>query len=284
MIRAALTQTVSVPASRTDLRGVARANVTHHLELLEAAVERGARLVCFGELFPAPYFALEEDPLWLGFAEDAEEGETISRVREAAAKHGAVVVAPIFELDRSGERFNTAVVIDERGRILGKYRKAHIPCGANEQGSFHETFYYSRSNGAPFFPVFRTSFGNLGVAICYDRHFEGVMASLAANGAQIVLVPSVTFGAKSRRMWHLEFPVDAARHNLFIGGSNRKGAEPPWNQPYFGESYFAGPDGVLPELSDHPELAIADVDLRRLAKDDPSGWNLPRDTRPDIYE
>ncbi|HRB11906.1 MAG TPA: nitrilase-related carbon-nitrogen hydrolase, partial [Vicinamibacteria bacterium] len=135
-----------------------------------------------------------------------------------------------------------------------------------------------------FFPVFETRLVRLGVAICYDRHFEGVMSALAGNGAELVLSPAVTFGEKSRRMWDLEFPVDAARHNLYIGGSNRRGVEPPWTQEYFGASYFAGPGGVLPRIpSPTDELVIADLDLDVLRGPDPSGWNLPRDRRPTIY-
>ena len=77
--------------------------------------------------------------------------------------------------------------------------------------------------------------------------------------------------------------MDAARHNLFIGGSNRKGSEPPWGQPYFGESHFAGPNGALRDVSTHANLVIADLDLGELRSTDPSGWNLPRDIRHDIY-
>ena len=306
MVRLALTQTANVyphmPASVAELhalRGklddVRRANVEHHVALLEEAARQGARAVGMGELFPAPYFALGSDPMWIPLAEDALDGPTITAVRAAAKRLGLIVVAPIYELDAaSGKRFNTAVVVDEHGEVLGTYRKTHIPYGANEQGSFHENLYYERSDGQnllgpanvsknPFFPVFETAVGRVGVAICYDRHFEGVMGALAREGAQIVLSPAVTFGQKSRRMWDHEFEVDAARHNLFIGGSNRKGVEPPWNQPYFGESHFVGPNGRAADVSANPELVIADLDLGELEAGDPSGWNLPRDIRYDIY-
>jgi N-carbamoylputrescine amidase len=305
LVRAAMTQTVNaylrMPATTAELHTLTgslddmrRANVDHHLALLEEAARQGARVVGLGELFPAPYFALGRDPMWLALAEDAERGETVRAMRDAARRLSLVVIAPIYELDPSGKRFNTAVVIDERGEILGTYKKAHIPEGANEQGSFHEGFYYDRSDGKnrlgpanvsnnPFFPVFATSVGRVGVAICYDRHFEGVMSALSRGGAEIVFSPAVTFGKKSNRMWHLEFPVDAARHNLFIGGSNRKGIEPPWNQAYFGESYFVGPNGGAPDISTHPELVIADLDLAELSSADPSGWNLLRDMRKDVY-
>ncbi|MFI5362768.1 MAG: nitrilase-related carbon-nitrogen hydrolase [Elusimicrobiota bacterium] len=307
-IRAAMTQTVNafkdMPERVEELDGlqsrledIRRANVDHHLELIEAASVAGCSVVCLGELFAAPYFALRKDPMWREMAEDAAHGPTVTALRRVAAERRIVVVAPLYELDAAtGRRFNTAVVIESDGVVLGKYRKTHIPCGANEQGEFAETFYYGRGEVPqnaesakilgenPYFPVFKTSIGNVGVAICYDRHFEGVVAALARAGAELVFSPAVTFGAKSRRLWEEEFLVDACRHRLIIGGSNRNGMEKPWNQSYFGGSYFAGPDGEkLENISARPELVIADLDLDALKRPDPSGWNLKRDVRPDIY-
>ena len=73
-----------------------------------------------------------------------------------------------------------------------------------------------------------------------------------------------------------------ARHRVYIGGSNRRGAEQPWNVHYFGESFFCGPDDVLPNRSDEPDLVIADLDVDALAGTDPSGWNFSRDRRSDL--
>jgi len=305
-IRVALSETCNVfadmPSSVAELSQLTdrldelrTANLRHHVDLIRRASEAGAALIGLGELFAAPYFALEAQPMWLALAEDALTGPTVTALRDVARAHAIIVVAPIYELDaETDKRFNTAVVIDEKGEILGKYRKTHIPAGSNEQGEFCETFYYGRSDGNlgewpanissnPFFPVFQTSCCRLGVAICYDRHFEGVMQQLAANGAELVVCPAVTFGAKSRRMWEIEFPVEAARHNVFIAGSNRRGAEPPWNQEYFGGSYFTGPNGRLEPRDSADELVVADLDLALLSGADPSGWDLERDLRPEIY-
>ena len=304
--RVAMTQTVNaygaMPEKIEDLASLAphledvrRANVDHHLELLAAAASVGVRAIGLGELFTGPYFALHDDPMWTGLAEDAWDGPTVRALRAAAKQHAMVVVAPIYELDPlSGRRFNTAVVIDADGTVLGSYRKTHIPHGTNEQGSFYEQLYYDRSDGKnrvsgsdvatnPFFPVLTTAIGRIGVAICYDRHFDGVMLSLALEGAELVFCPAVTFGSKSQRMWPLEFAVDAARHNLFIGGSNRKGIESPWNQPFFGDSHFVGPNGPAEDQSTHPNLIISDLDFGELSAPDPSGWDFPRDIRHEIY-
>lgn len=307
VVRAAVTETINhfgpMPKSADELESLAgrldevrAANVEHHVELLSHAAKHGVQVVGLGELFAGPYFALEQREFWRGLAEDWRTGPTVKRMREIAHALKLVIVAPIYELDAdSGQRFNTAVLIESDGTLLGRYRKAHIPAGTNEQASFCETFYYDPSDGAPnattsanvatnpFFPVFETSVGRIGVAICYDRHFEGVMASLAAGGAELVFNPAVTFGAQSQRLWTQESAVDAARHNLIIAASNRRGAELPWSVEYFGESHFVGPTGRLPTIDVHPSLIIADIDLGALEAGDGSGWDRARDARPEAY-
>jgi N-carbamoylputrescine amidase len=267
------------------LEDVRRANVEHHLQLIERASARGVSIIGLGELFPAPYFAINKNAMWHVLAESAEDGPTIRALCAAAAKRSIAIVAPIYERDEKlNARFNTAVVIGPGGRVLGKYRKTHIPQGKNEQGEFNEPFYFGPAAGmSDYFPVFELPGARVGVTICYDRHFEGVVRSLAAKGAELIFSPAVTFGAKSERMWEMEFEVDAARHNVFIAGSNRKGSERPWNQPFFGKSYVVGPNGRAEPDRSEPGLVIATIDLEHLAGRDPSGWNLVRDRRPEIY-
>ncbi|MBL4632415.1 MAG: GNAT family N-acetyltransferase [Kofleriaceae bacterium] len=305
-IRVALSETINVypdmPQSVDTLdeldgrlEALRDANIEHHVKLAQMAAKQGVEAICFGELFTGPYFALEKKSIWLDLAEDALTGATVRAMQAAAQEHKILIVAPIYEIDsKSGKRFNTAVVIEKDGAILGIYRKCHIPEGENDAGSFHETFYYERSDGDlnngsanisqnRYYPVFETSIGKLGIAICYDRHFPGVMKTLAEEGAELVFSPAVTFGKKSRAMWEMEFAVDAVRHNLFIGGSNRLGTEPPWTQEYFGASYFVGPNGRAQVVEAPTGLVIADLDLGELSDDDPSGWNFERDLRADIY-
>lgn len=273
-----------LPKLKDVLDDIRKANVEHHLSLIAKAKNKGVKAIGLGELFPAPYFALSKDPMWHVLAEDAANGPTIKALQAAAKEHQMVIVAPIYEKDSTNnKRYNTAVVIDAGGAILGKYRKTHIPEGENEQNRFLEPFYFGSADAPPYFPVFQTAIGKVGVAICYDRHFEGVVRTLAANGAEVIFSPAVTFGAKSERMWMLEFEVDAARHNVFIAGSNRKGTEKPWNQPFFGKSHIVGPNGRAEDDRSTDGLVIAEIDLETLTKADPSGWKLIRDRRPQIY-
>ena len=90
-------------------------------------------------------------------------------------------------------------------------------------------------------------------------------------------------GCKGDQLLAADYAVDAARHKLYIGGSNRLGSEAPWGVEYFGASHFVGPDGRLPPLDAPANVVIADLDLGALAGGGGSGWDLPRDARPEIY-
>ena len=278
-------------ALSSELEAISQANLDHHAVLIAAAAAQGVQVLGLGELFTGPYFALQVQEFWRGMAESSFDGPSVSFLQEQAKAHQMVLVAPIYE--QTGERrFNTAVFIDADGRRLGHYRKVHIPKGKNESGKFDEAFYYQASEGEPqegslssnpFFPVFQSAYARIGAAICFDRHFEGVMSGLADGGAQLAFSPAVTFGAKSRRLWAHEFQTDATRNQMFIGGSNRSGAEPPWNTSYFGESHFVGPNGPLENRSNHAELIVADLPLAALHAPDPAGWDLRRNRRPSCY-
>ncbi|MEY3012794.1 MAG: hypothetical protein RIT45_1529 [Pseudomonadota bacterium] len=288
----------ALPTLADHLDAIRDANVAHNVALIEAAAGAGADVVLLSEFCTGPYFALSVQAFWREMAEDAHDGPSVLAFAAAAARAGVVVVAPIYErCPRTGERHDTAVVIDADGTRLGCYRKLHVPDGTNEQATFSEAFYY-RAPGEPgpiwrpernvsrhpLLPVFATAKGRIGVSICYDRHFDGVHRALARNGAELVLCPAVTFGAKSERMWWRESEVDAVRHRIFLGVSNRLGEEAPWNQPFFGQSHVMGPEGPVSCSRELAGLVLADVDLATLHAVDPSGWQLDRDRRDEDYE
>jgi N-carbamoylputrescine amidase len=302
VLRAAMTQTVNAyPEMPQTVEGLEQlagktgairdANLQHHADLIAQAAAEGAQIIGLGELFTGPYFALEQRSFWREMAESSFDGPSVQFLQDQARRHQMVIVAPIYE-QAEDRYFNTAVFIDADGTRLGHYRKTHIPQGGNEQGDFDERFYYRSSTGEPqagslsdnpFFPVFQSAVARVGAAICFDRHFEGVMSSLAAGGAELVFSPAVTFGSKSQLLWEKEFQVDATRHQLFIGGSNRKGSEAPWHNPYFGETHFVGPNGACANRSSHPNLVVADLPLSDLTGGDPAGWGLQRNRRKECY-
>jgi N-carbamoylputrescine amidase len=199
---------------------------------------------------------------------------------EYAKKHEMVMVVPIYEKAMRGVYYNTAVVIDADGSILGQYRKQHIP----QVAGFWEKFFFKPGDGG--YPVFKTRYATIGVYICYDRHFPEGARCLGLNGAEIVFNPSATVAGLSQYLWKLEQPAHAVANGYYVGAINRVGTEGPWNiGKFYGSSYFVNPRGefVAEGSEDDDELVIADLDLSMI-DEVRSLWQFYRDRRPEAYD
>ena len=119
------------------------------------------------EIFTGPYFCAEQTTRWYDATENIPDGPTTKLMQELAKKHKMVIVVPLYEDETTGVYYNTAAVIDADGTYLGKYRKNHIPHTAP---GFWEKFYFKpRATSA--IRSSRRKYADIGVYICYDRHF-----------------------------------------------------------------------------------------------------------------
>jgi N-carbamoylputrescine amidase len=253
--------------------------IDKHVGLIEQAGKKGVQILCLQEIFYGPYFCAEQDDKWYDTAEPIP-GPTTALMQKLAKKHKMVIVVPMYETPTTGTYYNTAVVIDADGKILGKYRKNHIPHCAP---GFWEKFYFKPGNLG--YPVFQTRYAKIGVYICYDRHFPDGARILGLNGAEIVFNPSATVAGLSEYLWKLEQPAHAVANQYFVGAINRVGREKPWNiGEFYGQSYFCDPRGQM--LSVGPRgrdaLVTSDLDLDQILEVR-KVWQFFRDRRPETY-
>jgi beta-ureidopropionase len=265
----------------SDLQKTKSDMIEKHLALIKDAADQGAQVCCLQEIFCGPYFCAEQDARWYQTAEPIPDGPTIKLMQEVAKKHGMVMVVPIYEEAMTGVYYNSAALIDETGTYLGKYRKHHIPhCNPG----FWEKFYFKPGDLG--FPVWQTSFGRIGVYICYDRHFPEGARELGLNGAEIVFNPSATVAGLSEYLWKLEQPAHAVANQYFVGAINRVGREEPWNiGEFYGTSYFCDPRGqIMTEAGrDGDAVVVADLDLDMI-QEVRNTWQFFRDRRPEAYD
>jgi N-carbamoylputrescine amidase len=250
-----------------------------HVEMVEEAARQGAQIVCLQEIFFGPYFCAEQDPKWFQTAEP-DDGPTVQTMRELARTHEMVLVVPFFEKALEGVYYNTAVVIDADGSVLGKYRKTHIP----QVGPiFWEKYFFKPGNLG--YPVFDTRVGRVGVFICYDRHFPEPARMLGLHGAQLTFNPSATIESLSRYLWELEQPAHAVANGYFVGAINRVGEELVPGARFYGSSYFCDPRGqIVAQASDsEDEVLVADLDLEMI-DEVRTTWQFFRDRRPETYQ
>lgn len=281
MVKSGLIQ-CSLPLHEGEgsLEEIKEAMIQKHLPLIDEAGKRGVQILCLQEIFSTPYFCPAQDPKWFRTAERIPEGPTVQRLREYARKYQMVIIVPIYEEAMTGVYYNTAAVIDADGSYLGKYRKNHIP----QVGGFWEKYYFKPGNLG--YPTFPTRYANVGVYICYDRHFPEGARLLALHGAEIVYNPSATVAGISQYIWKLEQPAHAVANGIFMGNINRVGEERPWKiGRFYGTSYFVNPYGqIIAEGSeDRDELVVAELDLDQI-REVRDKWQFFRDRRPETYE
>lgn len=239
-------------------------------------------------------FCTREKHPWTQFAESATNGVSTLFLAELAAKYRMVIVSPILERDEDhGDTiWNTAVIIDHTGRVIGKSRKNHIP----RVGDFNESTYYMEGNTGH--RVFNTIYGKIAVNICYGRHHPPNWMMYGVNGAEIVFNPSATVGALSEPMWPIEARNAAIANSYFTCAINRVGTEVFPREfssgdgkeahkdfgHFYGSSYVAAPDGSrTPGLSRTRDgLLIVQVDLN-LCRQIKDKWCFRMTQRLDLY-
>jgi N-carbamoylputrescine amidase len=281
IVKAGLIQATLAGSSGDALDKIRQANVDKHVKLIEQAAKEGVQILCMQEIFTGPYFCAEQTTRWYDATEKIPDGPTTKLMQELAKKHRMVIVVPLYEIETTGVYYNTAAVIDADGTYLGKYRKNHIPHTAP---GFWEKFYFKPGNLG--YPVFKTKYADIGVYICYDRHFPEGARALGLNGAEIVFNPSATVAGLSEYLWKLEQPAHAVANAYFVGAINRVGTEAPWNiGEFYGQSYFCDPRGTIIAQGsrDKTELITADLDLDQI-RDVRNVWQFYRDRRPETYE
>jgi beta-ureidopropionase len=275
VVRAAITQVAWT--------GDKESMIDRHEGLAREAAADGVQIIGFQELFYGPYFGAVQDQKYYAYTETIP-GPTTERFQTLAAELRLVMILPIYEVVIAGEYYNTAAVIDADGTLLGTYRKHHLP----NLPAFWEKFYFRPGNSG--YPVFRTAVGQVGVYICYDRHFPEGWRELGLGGAEIVFNPSATKPGLSNRLWELEQPAAAAANQYFVAANNRIGQEVdefgPEAPNFYGSSYFADPRGnFVGEIAsqDREEIVVRDLDLDEIvrARND---WQFYRDRRPESYQ
>jgi beta-ureidopropionase len=277
-VRSALIQAIDTSTRGDSIETIKEKAITKHLALIDQAAAKGAQIACLQEIFFGPYFCQDQDARWYDMAETVP-GPTTEIMQATARKHQMVLVIPLYEKQITGVYYNTAVVIDADGTVLGKYRKTHIP----HVNRFWEKFYFKPGNLG--YPIFETRYAKVGVYICYDRHFPEPARALGLAGAEITFNPSATTASQSQYLWKLEQPAHCVANGFFTGAINRVGVESEFGPGrFYGSSYFCDPRGqiIAQGTEDTDDVVVADLDLDMI-KEVRDGWQFFRDRRPETY-
>jgi N-carbamoylputrescine amidase len=264
------------------------ANIAKTEALIREAAAKGAQVILPSELFQGPYFCVAQEERWFATAYPWREHPCVTALAPLAAELGVVLPISIFE--REGPHyFNSLVMADADGSLLGVYRKSHIPDGPG----YMEKYYFRPGDTG--FRVWDTRFGRIGVGICWDQWYPEAARAMTLMGAEVLLYPTA-IGSEphdptldTAAPWRRAMQGHAVSNVIPVVGANRTGFEP-WasyphgGQGFYGSSFIADHRGDLVAALGREDEGVltASVDLDFLATHR-AAWGFFRDRRPDLY-
>lgn len=261
-----------------------RANLDAAVARVTEAARGGAQIICLQELYRTKYFCRSEDYAAFRLAETVP-GPSTEEFSRVARENGVVIIAPLFERRADGIHHNTAAVIDADGRLLGRYRKMHIP----DDPSFYEKFYFTPGDQG--FITFRTRFATIAVLICWDQWFPEAARLAALGGAEVLFYPTAIGWASAEEervkrdqlsAWQIVQRSHSITNGVFVACVNRVGVE--GKLQFWGNSFVSDPFGrlVAQASQDREEVLAVECDLAQISYYR-LHWPFLRDRRPDAY-
>lgn len=255
------------------------------------AAQQGANVILLPELFERPYFCQERRYDYYDYAERTEDNLAVQRLQKLSARLN--VALPVSFYEKDGNVFYNSVAMLDGGKLLGVYRKTHIP----DDHYYQEKFYFTPGNTG--FKVFSTQFCNIGVGICWDQWFPETARCLALNGADVILYPTAIgsepiLSVDSSEHWQRVMQGHSAANVLPVAAANRIGTESvvPCEENggqtsslvFYGSSFLTDATGkiVASASRDKEQILYAEYDFCEI-KRQRREWGLFRDRRPETY-
>ena len=281
------------PIARDEPR---RDVVERLLVLLRHAAERGAQLVVFPELTLTTFFPrwdLADDEL-LTFYESSMPGPETQPLFDEATRLGVGFVLGYAELTPDDHRYNTSVLVERDGTIVGSYRKVHLP-GHEEPEPWREFQHLERryfEPGPEGFGVHHAFGGVIGLAICNDRRWPETYRVLGLLGAELVAIgyntpvhypPDPAQDRLAGFHNNLVMASGAYQNGTWVVGVAKGGREE--GVALLAESQIIAPSGevVAKCLTAGDEVVVAECDLDAGAAYRDTLFDFARYRRPDLY-
>ena len=238
--------------------------------LIQQAAEAGSELVVVPENFA---YLGRKDLAEVAVAEQANNGPVYQFLADQAQRHGLWLVGgtvPVADGD-SPKPFARSWLFDPQGNVAQHYDKIHLfdvdvpksADGTTQQVSYRESDDYRSATNLV---VADTDHCRLGMSVCYDLRFAELYRQLADADAQVVSVPAAFTAATGRDHWELLLRARAVENQLFVIGANMVDRDHP-RRGLWGGSAIIDPWGtVLARVDDEPGVAVAEIDLDRLAE------------------
>ncbi|TFI57887.1 N-carbamoylputrescine amidase [Sphingomonas parva] len=273
--------TITAAALQLAFSDDVQENIAAVSELVREAAAKGAKLILPPELFEGHYFCRTQDEGHFTRALPVDQHPAVAAMRSLAAELEVYIPTSFFEAE-GHHHYNSLAMIDDKGAVMGVYRKSHIPDGPG----YSEKFYFRPGNTG--FKTFRTPYGTVGPAVCWDQWYPETARALMLDGAEILLFPTA-IGTEphdpdldTSRLWRRAMIGHAVSNVVPVVAANRIGTE--HGQRFYGHSFICDERGdILAEFgANETGVLVATLDLTQ-ARAHRAAFGFFRDRRPDLY-
>ncbi len=274
---------------QTKVSNNEKLNIKNSIDKIKLAAKKKAKIICLPELFLSTYFCQTESHSKFKLAEKIPGKKTILYCK-LAKKLSVILIIPLFEKKTSGFYHNTSIIINEKGKIISKYRKMHIP----DDPGYYEKFYFTPGDLG--FKSTKTKYAKIGSLICWDQWFPEAARLTVLKGAEILFYPTAIgwhpkekkkFGKSQLDAWIVMQRSHAIANGVFVAAINRTGLEKIGNKKiqFWGNSMIIDPSGniVARAKSEKEEILICDINLSKI-ENVRNHWPFLRDRRIDYYK
>jgi predicted amidohydrolase len=234
-------------------------NLQRAQKMIKEAAEQGAQMVMLPEMFNCPY----DINCFRPYAEKLPQGETVYMLAEMAREKQIYLIGgSIPELDDDENLYNTCLIFNPEGKLLGKHRKIHLFDVQVKNGiSFKESKVLKGGNNIT---VVATSFGKIGVMICFDIRFPELCRIMAMEGAGMIFVPAAFNMTTGPAHWETLFKSRALDNQVFVLGNSPARNEAASYIAY-GHSLAVDPWGqIIAKASEDERLLLVELNLAEI--------------------
>lgn len=254
------------------------ANIAKAKNMINEAAEKGAQIIMLPEMFNCPY----DIQYFRSYAEQLPAGETMAMLAAAARKNKIYLIGgSIPEIDQQGNVYNTSLLYDPQGNLIGKHRKIHL-FDIHIQGriSFQESRVLTPGNAIT---VVDTAYGRIGIAVCYDIRFPELFRTMAQAGATLIFVPAAFNMTTGPLHWETLFRSRALDNQVFVMGNSPARNEDSSYRAY-GHSLVVNPWGQVIARATEKETILNAI--LNMAEINETREAIPvwQHRRPDVYQ
>lgn len=227
-------------------------NIEHAIQLIKKASSNGAKLITLPEMFNTPY----DNSKFIEYCEEETTSKTLNSMQDLAREENIYLQSGSIPEKESNHLYNTAYLINPKGKIIGKHRKMHMFDIDTDNMKFTESDTLTPGDSVT---TIKTPLANISIAICYDIRFPELWTLMNKNNSDIILLPGAFNKTTGPLHWETLIKARAIDNQCYVVATSPSQIENPYYVAW-GHSMIVNPWGkIIAKAHENEEILYANI-------------------------